>query len=106
MKFFYCVSGPNGKPVLMIGSTIKTSTIDDLQQNAQQKIFARGEVHSDSHGLIFMAEPEVGRQLEQDLHNFFSRKVTALQSARVVSYEEDLIRYEEGLARYEEDLAS
>ncbi|MEL6349119.1 MAG: hypothetical protein AAFV53_38800 [Myxococcota bacterium] len=84
MKFFYCAAGPEGEPVLMIRPQIREDVVQDIKHRAQQKVFAQGVVIGDARGLIFQTEFDIGEQLEQDLQRVFSKKVSALQNARVV----------------------
>ena len=82
MKFFYCRDGPDGDPVLMIGSEINDERLEELQNSGP---CSHGELISGNKGLIFEIEPSAAGDLERDLRGFFSRKVSALHNARVVS---------------------
>ena len=91
MKFFYCEAGPDGNPVLMIGPKLEDGAIRDLQHGAGGKS-ASGEVIPTPRGLLFQVDPGVRAELEHDLKHYFSRKVAALEAARVVSADdEDLL---------------
>ena len=85
MKFFYCASGPEGDPVLLISPTIVEEEIQDIKRNARLKTFARGDVIPSADGLVFSTDGDVMNLLEVDLKRFFSKKVSALQNARVIS---------------------
>ena len=88
MKFFYCKAGPEGDPVLMIGADLDGQRVEELEQFADT--CAHGELITGSKGIIFQIEeddltgPTAGA-LEDDIRRYFSRKVSALQNARVVS---------------------
>ncbi len=88
MKFFYCRDSSGGDPVLMIGKDLSSEQVEELESRAERS--ARGELITGSKGLIFevehddLSELEID-DLEHDIQNYFSRKVSALKSARVVS---------------------
>ena len=84
LKFFYCKDGPDGDPVLMIGAELDDARVEELERRAEG-CCAQGELVAGSQGLIFEVEPDAALDLERDIKDFFSRKVSALQSARVVS---------------------
>ncbi|MFT5684012.1 MAG: hypothetical protein ACI8RZ_004953 [Myxococcota bacterium] len=88
MKFFYCKDASGGDPVLMIGEDLDSKQIEELESRSER--CARGELISGSKGLIFQIEQDdlselSVDELEYDIHHYFSRKVSALKSARVVS---------------------
>jgi hypothetical protein len=85
MQFFYCASGPEGDPVLVIRRLLPEDDIRDIKKNARLKTFARGHVFTGAHGLVFELDGDAGDMLEVDLKRFFCKKVSALQSARVVA---------------------
>jgi len=85
VKFFYCASGPEGDPVLVIRQSLPEEDIRTLKQNARLKTFAHGDVIPSNNGLLFKLSGHIGEMLEIDLKRFFSKKVSALQNARVVS---------------------
>jgi hypothetical protein len=72
----------------MIGADLDGQRVEELEQTADT--YARGKLITGSRGLIFQIEeddltaPTAG-ELEDDIRHFFSRKVSALQNARVVS---------------------
>ena len=85
MKFFYCASGPEGDPVLLISPSIVEEEIQDIKRNARLKTFAHGDVIPSANGLVFSIDGDIKNLLEVDLKRYFSKKVSALQSARVIS---------------------
>ena len=85
MKFFYCASGPEGDPVLLISPSIVEADIQDIKRNARLKTFARGDIIPGVDGLVFSIDADIKNLLEIDLKRFFSKKVSALQNARVIS---------------------
>ena len=85
MKFFYCASGPEGDPVLLISPTIAEEEVQDIKRHARLKKFARGEVIPSADGLVFSIDGDVASFLEIDLKRYFAKKVSALQNARVIS---------------------
>lgn len=85
MKFFYCASGPEGEPVLVIRPFLQEDDIHTLKVGARQKTFACGDVISGADGLIFESDDDATRLLELDLKRYFSKKVSALQNARVIT---------------------
>ena len=72
----------------MIGSDLDGQRVEELEQLAET--CARGELITGSKGIIFqieeddLSEPPVVA-LQDDIHRYFSRKVSALQNARVVA---------------------
>jgi hypothetical protein len=88
LRFFYCKDSSGGDPVLMIGEELDHRRLEELESRADHS--ARGELITGRSGLIFQVEEDdlsdvCMDELEHDIHNYFSRKVTALKSARVVS---------------------
>lgn len=84
MKFFYCKDGPDGDPVLMIGAELDDARMEELERRAEG-CCAHGELVAGSKGLIFKVTPDAAFDLERDIRGFFSRKVSALESAQVVA---------------------
>mgnify|MGYP006216347371 CR=1 FL=1 len=89
LKFFYCKGGAAKEPVLMIGPDLDQQQVEELESHAAH--CAHGQLINGSKGLIFQVEGEtccaqgsIG-ELERDIQGYFSRKVSALQNAKVVA---------------------
>lgn len=88
MKFFYSKDSSGGDPVLMVGKDLSSAQLEALESCSER--FARGELITGSKGLIFQVEHDDLSDLDiddlqHDIQNYFSRKVSALKSARVVT---------------------
>ena len=85
LKFFYCEAGPTGEPILMIRPHLEEQELHTLKKQLRTATFTRGDVRSADGQLVFEVEPAFASRLTADLRRFFSKKVSALQSARVIA---------------------
>jgi len=69
---------------LVVRPKLEEETIRKFKRHAQGKTFARGEVINAAGELIFTVDAAIADQFEQDIRGYFSKKVSALQNARVV----------------------
>jgi len=72
----------------MVGKDLSSAQLEALESCSER--FARGELITGSKGLIFQVEHDDLSDLDiddlqHDIQNYFSRKVSALKSARVVT---------------------
>lgn len=71
--------------MLVIRPSIEEDDIRALKQSARRQAFARGQVIPGADGLVFESSTGDSELLEQDLKRYFSKKVSALQNARVTT---------------------
>ena len=92
--FLYCMSGPDRKPVLVLGRRkgAIVSARNDLRRSAHKKIFLTGAVaiKPDRSGIRFEAHQRSGRAIaamQRDLRRVFGKATPRLRTAEVVFLE-------------------
>jgi len=71
--------------LLFVGSVLDDEALRRIEDQVSADYYTRGEIFNESGELVFRVNSDLVHSLQRDLESVFSRKVSALKHARVVS---------------------
>jgi hypothetical protein len=84
VSFFYCTSGPDGKPVLLVGKRIQAKT-KPIIKKAKEKKFIRGKLLYKEGAFVFQSNKPKHARFKKHLRDVFGKMHPPLKTASVVA---------------------